>query len=83
MVPLAQGETSWNEEESRKNFELVKRVAIAGDLQSPLLIHPLAEAAGGDFFHNGGKHFGVEERSGVAHIKGVHSRENGGVARAV
>jgi hypothetical protein len=22
-----------------------------------LLIHPLAESAGGDFFHNGGKHF--------------------------
>jgi len=57
VVPLSAGETSWNEEESRKNFELVKRVATAGDLQSPLLIHPLAEAAGGDFFHNGGKHF--------------------------
>jgi len=57
MVPLAPGETSWSEEESRKNFELVKRVATAGDLESPLLIHPLAESAGGDFFHNGGKHF--------------------------
>ena len=57
LVPLAPGETSWNEEESRKNFELVKRVATAGDLESPLLIHPLAESAGGDFFHNGGKHF--------------------------
>jgi hypothetical protein len=57
MVPLAPGETTWNEEESRKNFELVKRVAIPGDLESPLLIHPLAESAGGDFFHSGGKHF--------------------------
>ena len=57
LVPLAPGETSWTEEESRKNFELVKRVATAGDLGSPLLIHPLAESAGGDFFHNGGKHF--------------------------
>jgi hypothetical protein len=57
VVPLAPGETSWSEEESRKNFELVKRVATPGDLESPLLIHPLAEAAGGDFFHNGGKHF--------------------------
>lgn len=57
LVPLAPGETSWNEEESRKNFELVKRVATPGDLESPLLIHPLAESAGGDFFHNGGKHF--------------------------
>jgi hypothetical protein len=57
VVPLAPGETSWSEEESRKNFELVKRVATPGDLESPLLIHPLAESAGGDFFHNGGKHF--------------------------
>jgi hypothetical protein len=57
VVPLSPGETSWNEEESRKNFELVKRVATAGDLESPLLRHPLAESAGGDFFHNGGKHF--------------------------
>ena len=57
LLPLSGGETMWNEEESRKNFELVKRVATAGDLESPLLIHPLAESAGGDFFHNGGKHF--------------------------
>lgn len=57
VLPLSPGETSWNEEESRKNFELVKRVATPGDLESPLLIHPLAESAGGDFFHNGGKHF--------------------------
>jgi len=57
VVPLAPGETSWSEEESRKNFELIKRVATAGDLESPLLIHPLAQSAGGDFFHNGGKHF--------------------------
>jgi hypothetical protein len=57
VVPLAPGELTWNEEESRKNFELVKRVATPGDLQSKLLLHPLAEAAGGDFFHNGGKHF--------------------------
>ncbi len=57
VVPLAPGETNWSEEESRKNFELVKRVATAGDLESPLLIHPLAESAGGDFFHSGGKHF--------------------------
>jgi hypothetical protein len=57
LVPLSPGAVTWNEEESRKNFELVKRVAIPGDLDSPLLIHPLAEAAGGDFFHGGGKHF--------------------------
>jgi len=61
VVPLTPGETTWNEEESRKNFELVKRVTTAGDLGSPLLIHPLAESAGGDFFHNGGKHFNSKD----------------------
>ena len=35
----------------------MKAVAVAGNLKSPLLIHPLAEEAGGDFFHSGGKHF--------------------------
>ena len=40
MVPLAPGETSWSEEESRKNFELVKRVATAGDLDKSLARSP-------------------------------------------
>jgi hypothetical protein len=57
LQPLAPGTTTWTEEESRKNFETIRRVAIPGDLRSRLLIHPLAEEAGGDFFHNGGKHW--------------------------
>lgn len=57
LVPLSPGATTWDEEQSRKNFDLVKRVAFPGDPQSPLLIHPLLEDAGGDFFHSGGKHF--------------------------
>ena len=57
LVPLSPGSTTWNEEESRQNFELVQRVATPGNLKSPLLIHALAEQAGGDFFHSGGKHF--------------------------
>jgi hypothetical protein len=57
LQPLSPGSTTWNEEESRKNFETIRRVAIPGDAQSRLLIHPLAEEAGGDFFHNGGKHW--------------------------
>ena len=58
LQKLSPGETSWNEEESRKNFEAVtKLVALPGNLKSPLLTHPLEEEAGGDFFHNGGKHF--------------------------
>ena len=57
LEPLSPGSTTWNEEESRKNFESVQRVVVSGKLESPLLIHPLAEQAGGDFFHSGGKHF--------------------------
>ena len=57
LQPLSAGSTTWNEEQSRKNFEAVKRLVIPGNAQSPLLIHPLAEEAGGDFFHSGGKHF--------------------------
>ena len=56
LQPLAPGSTSWTDEESRKNFEAVTRFA-AGSLRSPLLRHPLAEQAGGDFFHSGGKHW--------------------------
>jgi hypothetical protein len=57
LVPLSENAATWNEVQSRENFELIKRVAFPGNPESPLLVHPLAEAAGGDFFHSGGKHF--------------------------
>ena len=57
LQPLPSGSTSWNEADSRKNFDVIRRVAIPGNLRSKLLLHPLEEQAGGDFFHNGGKHF--------------------------
>ncbi|MBI3491554.1 MAG: hypothetical protein HY047_07230 [Acidobacteria bacterium] len=57
LQPLSPGSATWNDEQSRKNFEAVRRVAFPGSLKSPLLIHPLAEPAGGDFFHSGGKHW--------------------------
>ena len=57
LQPLAPGSTTWTDEESRKNFEAIQRVAIPGNLKSKLLLHPLDEQAGGDFYHNGGKHF--------------------------
>ena len=57
LQPLSRGATSWNEEESRLNFEATGRVVVPGSEKSRLLIHPLAEEAGGDFFHNGGKHW--------------------------
>jgi hypothetical protein len=57
LQPLSPGSITWDDEQSRKNFEATLRVVTPGDLKSPLLVHPLAEAAGGDFFHSGGKHF--------------------------
>jgi hypothetical protein len=57
LQPLAPGATTWTEDESRRNFDAVRRVAVPGNLKSRILMHPLAEAAGGDFFHNGGKHW--------------------------
>ena len=56
LQPLAPGATTWSEEDSRKNFQVVRRVASAGD-KSRLLLHPLDENAGGDFYHSGGKHW--------------------------
>ena len=57
LQPLAPDATTWTEEETRKNFDAVRRVAVPGNLKSRILVHPLAEEAGGDFFHNGGKHW--------------------------
>ena len=52
LQSLSAGSTTWDDEQSG-----TLRVVTPGDLKSPLLVHPLAEAAGGDFFHSGGKHF--------------------------
>jgi hypothetical protein len=61
LQPLEPGSNTWSEEASRKNFEAVRRVVSAGNLRSRLLMHPLAERAGGDFFHNGGKHWNSQD----------------------
>lgn len=61
LEPLSPGTKTWNEEQSRKNFEAVKKFVIPGSLKSPLLVHPLAVDAGGDFFHSGGKHFNSQD----------------------
>jgi len=61
LVPLTPGSMNWNEEQSRQNFELVKRVAMPGYLESKLLIHPLAEDAGGDPHHGGGQQFASKD----------------------
>jgi YVTN family beta-propeller protein len=57
LQPLSPGATIWDDEQSRKNFDVVRREVVPGSLKSKLLVHPLTEGAGGDFFHSGGKHF--------------------------
>ena len=57
VVPLSPGATSWNEEQSRRNFLMIEQVAQAGNLDSPILKHPLDEKAGGDPHHGGGQQF--------------------------
>lgn len=55
---LADGAANWTEEQSRKNFAVWKQFVKPGDpAHSKMLLHPLAESAGGDRFHAGGKHW--------------------------
>ena len=61
LQPLSPGSATWDEEQSRLNFTSVQKVVVPGSMKSPLLIHPLAESAGGDFFHSGGKHFNSQD----------------------
>lgn len=61
LQPIAPGQATWTDDESRKNFEAVRRMVVPGSEKSRLLLHPLAEAAGGDFYHNGGKHWNSKD----------------------
>jgi hypothetical protein len=57
LQPLAEGST-WTEEQSRRNFESVSKLVNPANPQaSTLLIHPLAQEAGGHEFHSGGRQF--------------------------
>lgn len=58
LQPLAPGTGTWTEEAARKNFDLVRSRVVPGNPAiSKLLRHPLAESAGGDPHHDGGKHW--------------------------
>jgi hypothetical protein len=53
---LAEGRTTWTDEETRKNLEAVQRLVTAGKPEaSRLLLMPLDHDAGGTEFHPGGK----------------------------
>ena len=45
LQPLAAGRTAWSEEESRKNFDAVRRMVVPGSVKSRLLVHPLMHRA--------------------------------------
>jgi YVTN family beta-propeller protein len=58
LATLSPGQTSWTDEQSRKNFESVSQLVIPGKPESSrFLLHPLAPEAGGDSFHSGGRQF--------------------------
>lgn len=62
LQPLAPGSTTWNEEQSRRNFDAVAREVVPGEpLRSRLLLHSLAIEAGGDRFHNGGRRWASQD----------------------
>lgn len=59
---LSAGAVTWNDEQSRKNFDAVMRYVVPGEPErSRLLMHPLAEEAGGDDFHGGGRQFASKD----------------------
>src|SRR3954447_14785534 len=61
LVSLSPGATTWNEEQSRRHFELGQRAAMPGFMESKLLIRPLDEKAGGDPHHGGGQQFASKD----------------------
>lgn len=62
LQPLDKGATTWTEEQSRKNFEMVSHLVKPGDPDgSRLLKQPLAHEAGGEEFHSGGRQFASKD----------------------
>jgi hypothetical protein len=62
LQPLDKGATTWTEEESRKNFEMVSRIVRPGNPDASLLLRqPLAQEAGGQEFHSGGRQFATKD----------------------
>jgi YVTN family beta-propeller protein len=62
LQPVSPGGSSWTEEQSRQNFEVVSQlVTPSNPLKSPLLLHPLAHESGGDSIHTGGKFWASQD----------------------
>ncbi len=55
---LSPGAATWDEEQSRKNFRAASAMINVSEPEDSLLLRePLAESAGGNHFHPGGKHW--------------------------
>ena len=79
LEELSPGATTWDEEQSRKNFEAVSKFVTPGEpLNSRLLMHPLEPAAGGDEFHTGGRQFQSQDdpqfKTLAAWVRGEQAR---------
>ena len=62
LQPMTPGAGTWSDEDSRKNYDVVRLKVIPGNPDaSRLLLHPLAAAAGGDPAHDGGKHWASKD----------------------
>lgn len=56
LQSLTAGDSTWSEEQSRQNFEVVSKLVTPNEpMKSRLLLHPLAPEVGGDPTHTGGK----------------------------
>jgi hypothetical protein len=76
LQPLPKGQAAWTEEQSQKNFEMVKKFVRPGHAaESRLLVMPLSHEAGGTEFHPGGKHW---ESQNDAEWKTLADWVNGG-----
>jgi hypothetical protein len=62
LQALSPGATTWNDEQSQKNFQMARRFVLPGvPMKSRLLTMPLAAEAGGVAFHPGGKHWASQD----------------------
>jgi hypothetical protein len=58
LQALSPGASTWTDDQSRKNFQVVRTKVVPHNLlQSRLLTQPLASEGGGTFYHSGGKHW--------------------------
>ncbi len=81
LEPLLPGATTWNEEQSRRNFQVVSQLVIPGAPKASfLLIKPLAPEAGGNSYrlHDGGRQFTSQDDPDWKNLSAWVSGQKGG-----